>query len=212
MKQHVTTEQQAAASSRWFAYSESKLMNVRLLPRAFGSRPNPRRPFPPFSDHVYQSARAATACPCPPPPPLQLLPPWNRAVQPLAPSAVAPGCHGSPPSGTLRVKFRAKIVCMNPRMQLRSPERAAATALYLATCGPEEACAGNGQYFEDGAVAATLGCCCDEEAQVGGWVWGGVVGGVGCCCLGCGICSMGFVVLTLGARVFFVRGSGFRCL
>jgi hypothetical protein len=53
--------------------------------------------------------------------------------------------------------------------QLRSPQRAAQTALYLATCSPEEAAGGNGAYFEDGAVAAALPCCDDREAQEHLW-------------------------------------------
>ena len=53
--------------------------------------------------------------------------------------------------------------------QLRSPQSAALTALYLATCSPEEAAAGNGDYFEDGAVAATLACCRDQAVQEHLW-------------------------------------------
>jgi hypothetical protein len=53
--------------------------------------------------------------------------------------------------------------------QLRSPQRAAETALYLASCSPEEAAAGNGEYFEDGAKAAVLPCCDDWATQEHLW-------------------------------------------
>ena len=53
--------------------------------------------------------------------------------------------------------------------QLRSPQRAAETALYLAMCSPEEAAAGNGAYFEESAVAAVLPCCDDRETQEHLW-------------------------------------------
>jgi hypothetical protein len=53
--------------------------------------------------------------------------------------------------------------------QLRSPQQAAVTAIYLATCPPDEAAAANGEYFEDAAVAETLGCCADEAVQEHLW-------------------------------------------
>lgn len=118
----------AAASSRWFSYSESKLMNI-LFTRALARRLTvlaPRRVFCScFHPGIVQSG-------------LWRYLPW--------------------PFGALATL-----------LPLRSPQTAAETAVHLATCRPEEAAAGHGDYFEDSAVSATLACCRDEAAQEHLW-------------------------------------------
>ena len=82
--------QEASSSSRWFAYSESKLMNVR---ETFHPRPRSRHVHIISAGLVRQSTCQALAQPRPASHVLRFVPPWNRELRPLAPPSAAPRSH-----------------------------------------------------------------------------------------------------------------------